>query len=558
MKVSINWLKELVDLKIPVEELIRLLPLRTIGLKDITKDYLELDMKGYNRADLLYLRGIALEVAAISNSQITFREPQNNEYIWYGQNLPSADVRVVSKVAPVYCIAEITGLKVEKSPEEWQKNLRDCGIRPVNNIADITNLVMLEYGQPLHAFDAQKSQGIHVYPCYYDEPFVTLDGKERILKEGDILIWGNSHIIGLGGIMGGKNSEVTKETNSIHLEAAIFDPIQIRKTATRLGLQSEASKRFYHGLTKKRLFQALSAAIKMYEGIGGKLTALTIVDNLNQPTVTINLTQTKINSLIGVDISQKEVDESLKKLGFKLASHIGSGNVVWSVTVPYWRLDINIEEDLIEEVVRMHGYEKISAKPLNTNIPASTPNPLFDLLWRLKQALFRAGLTEVQTYSYYSTNVLNVLGFDDQKKERLIKVANPISSESEYLRENIWPNLVEVVAKNVKQGFKNIAIFEIGKTYLQKEGLPKEPYRLAIALSNNSDNPLAELYQILQNLPRLNLNQGLTLTNKYFHPTRFKLLGETSFIAEIHPRLVNKFGIEQRVAVSEIKITKLL
>lgn len=545
MKLSINWLKELVDLKMPIEELIRLLPLRTIGLKDITKDYIELDMKGYNRADLLSLRGVALEVAAITDSKIKFAEPNTDEYIWVGQNLPNADLRKVMKVASVYCLAEITGLKVKESPEEWKKKLIESGIRPVNNLADITNLVMIEYGQPMHAFDAQKSQGIHVDQCYFDQKFTTLDGKERLLQEGDILIWGNSQVIGLGGIIGGKDSEVTDQTTSIHLEAAIFNPIQIRKTATRLGLQSEASKRFYHGLTTKRLFQALDAAIRMYQSLGGTLKSISIIDHKEKPLPTITLSQDKINSLIGVEISPTQVEQYLNKLQFNLQKE---GNN-WQVNPPYYRLDIEIEEDLIEEVARLYGYEKIPAKPLNTNMPTLSPNPIFDLISRLKQALFTLGLTEVQTYSYYSARTIVNYPLSIVN---LIKVANPISSETEYLKSNLWPNLVEVVARNIKQGYKDISLFEIGKVYYPQEGKAEEEYHLSIAVSNQTNNPIHKLYQIARNL-------GLPLAGvklnprECFHPTRY-----TDSLAEVHKRITDKFGISQRVAVLEIGLTKLL
>ncbi len=558
MKVSINWLKELVDLKHPIEEVIKLLPLRTIGLKDIKKQYLELDMKGYNRADLLSLRGIAYEVAAITNSEVKFNEEEDLK-----TGLPAVVVTVDDiNLAPLYCIAKIENLKVEHSNETWVKKLNDSGVRSVNNVADITNLVMLEYGQPLHAFDASqvKDETIVVRVAKTGEKLTTLDGKIRDLTAPDLLITDPEKPLGLAGVMGGKNSEVSDHTSSILLEAAIFDPTTLRKTATKLGLISEASKRFYHGLTKKRLFQAFSSAIKMYDQLGGKLTGLTIVDNLTDKTITLDLTQVKINSLIGVKISSQEVEEFLKKLQF----NIERNGQDWKVTPSYFRLDIEIEEDLIEEVARMYGYEKIPAKPLSGNVPNTGEDPIFGLLSRLKQALTGLGLTEVQTYSYYSTEVISNFQFPISN---LVKIANPISAETEYLRDNLWPILVEVVAKNIRNGVKDVAIFEIGKVYREQKGLPQETYRLAIALSNETDNPINELYQIFKDLsPYLKDIKTSQLPGEqevvdYFHPTRFVSLEKNGknigFIAEAHPRSVNNFGIEQRVAVLEIEITKL-
>ncbi|MBI2196702.1 phenylalanine--tRNA ligase subunit beta [Candidatus Daviesbacteria bacterium] len=570
MKISINWLEELINSKVSVEEIIRLLPLRTIGIKDVTDDFIELDMKGYNRADLLSLRGIAYEVAAITDSKVTFAEPNPESFTWNGKNLPEASVKVENpELAPLYCIAEISGLKVGASPADWVKKLADSGIRAVNNIADITNLVMLEYGQPSHAFDAAtiKDQALIVRTAKEGENLITLDGKTRKLLSSDLLITDPEKAVGLAGVMGGKNSEVTEKTAEILLEVAIFDPKTIRKTATRLGLPSEAGTRFQHGLTGTRAFQALNALIRTYQQLGGKLEAISIVDNLEEKTKTVTLTQKKVNSLIGIDIPPAEVESSLTKLDFKLASHSStpiksgsSGNVVWDVTVPYFRLDINIEEDLIEEVARMYGYEKIPPQELQGKLPEKIDQSLFDLIYNLRLKFVELGLTEVQTYSFYSTQVINELRMTTND---LIKIANPISSETEYLRDEIWPNLLEKAAENLKY-FKEVAIFEVGKAYQAKPEL-KEGYRLSILLSDDSGDPTPELYQIFQetmsHLPgeKLQLHlEGEAEEREFFHPTRFAALEkdgkEIGFIAEIHPRIANKFGIEKRVAVLEIKI----
>ncbi|MBI2334561.1 phenylalanine--tRNA ligase subunit beta [Candidatus Daviesbacteria bacterium] len=541
MKVSINWLKELVDLNTLTDKLINLLPLRSISIKEVTDDFFELDMKGYNRADLLSMRGIAREVAAITGSKINFSDKKIDF-----PDLPKVEVEVQDqKLCPVYCVAKIENLKVEQSPDTWVKKLSDSGIRSINNVADVTNLTMMEYGQPMHAFDAMKVSGsVRVRVAQKNEKITTLDEKNRELNSEDLLIADNQGPIGIAGVMGGKDSEVSDSTTSILLEAAIFDPVSIRKTAQRHGLPSEASKRFQHGLTKTNLLQALSSAIKMYEGLGGKLTAITLTGNLKDEIKKIKLTQEKINSLIGVKISPEKIESSLKKLGFNLASQ-GPTLRGWNVQVPYWRLDINIEEDLIEEVARMYGYENISPKPLPDFKSTRFQDPL---IYNLKKRLADLGLTEVQTYSFYSSQViLNC----QLSIVNLVKIANPISSETEYMRDNLWPNLMEVIAKNIKNGFKDVAIFEIGKVY---EPPQKETYRLAIALVNGTDNPIQELNQIFQHLGGVRFVGGVRFENvlqrEYFHPTRF-----TDNMAEVHPRIVNKFGIEQRVAVLEVVLT---
>lgn len=563
MKVSISWLKELVDLKVPLEETVELIPLRTIGTKEITPEYIELDMKGYNRADLLSMRGVAYEIASLTGSSVTFDELKENEYIWYGKNLPKTRIKVQdSKLCPLYCIAKIDNLKVSLSNPAIAKKLRGSGIRAVNNVADITNLIMLEYGQPLHAFDAARirDETLIVRRAQEDEEIMTLDAKVRKLSSSDLLITDPEKAVGIAGVMGGKNSEVTDMTTSILLESAIFDGANLRKTANRLNLPSEASKRFQHGLTRKRLLEALDAAIRVYQSLGGKLTALSIVGETEDPIKKIRLTKQKIYSLIGVEIPEVDVKKYLEKLNFQLDP---KGKGVWEVTVPYFRLDIEIEEDLIEEVARMYGYEKIPAKELPGQIPPKIDQSLFKLIYKLKTTLVNLGLTEVQTYSFYSSKVINDLRL---KIDDLVKIQNPISSETEYMRNFIFPNLLEVVAKNLKQGFSDIAIFELGKIYDQIKGSrPKESYSLTLALTNQTDNPLAELNLILRNLSKkidlevnIELDQAPEIIKHLSHPKRFLKISfhgnKIGGLAEIHPRILDKFGIDKRVAILEINL----
>ncbi len=577
MKVSIKWLEQFVDLNTSIDELIRLLPLRTIGTKEVTDNFIELDMKGYNRADLLSMRGLAYEVAAITGSNVSFNEPEEAKFAWNEATLPKLQVTIEDpNLCQIYCLAKIENLRVERSNPEWVKKLNDSGMRSVNNIADITNLVMLEYGQPLHAFDASKVSGeIIVRMAKPGEKITTLDGKTRELNSNNLLIADQEKALGIAGVMGGQNSEVTDTTTTVLLEAAIFDPINIRKTVNQLGLPSEASKRFQHGLTKKRLLQALDATIKMYQNLGGKLTEITLIGDFKDQTTIITLTQDQVNSLIGIEIPAEQIKDYLKKLHFKLdelkflpsISNNKLNEKAWEVEVPYWRLDIQIAQDLIEEVARMYGYEKIPAKQLPGTHPDQIDQALFNFTSKVRDNLIAEGLTEVQTYSFYSTQVLKNLGwYQDNNLQYLVKIANPISAETEYLRLNIWPNLVEVVDKNLRQRFDDIAIFEIGKAYTpSKETLPKEEYRLSLALMNNTDNPVEELIALTKELfNKLNLKFKMIENDlqgpsaNLFHPTRHAAIfindEQIGGLAEVHPKLANQFGIEKRVAIMEISL----
>ncbi len=540
-------------------EVERLLPLRTISTKEITDQSIELDMKGYNRADLLSLRGVAYEIAAITDSTVTFNETPHDGWIWNTSRVDKLEAPSTNLVK-TYNLAKISNLKVGPSPKDWIDKLESSGMRSINNLTDITNLIMLEYGQPLHAFDAKTvaSEQIIVRTAKAGEKLVTLDSRERELEENDLVITDSDKILGIAGVMGGKNSEITDQTQTILLEAAIFDPILIRQTASRLSLNSEASKRFVHGLSEERLLQALDSAIKMYQQIGGELRAIQVTDKTDSK-IAIPLTVSKTNQLIGIELKKDQIDNFLKKLHI-IASDPGK------FTAPYWRLDLKIEEDLIEEVARMYGYENIPATPLPNLDPQTADQSLFELINKLKEQLVEIGLTEVETYSFFSTDVLKSIDLNGDKRQNLVKVANPISAETEYLRDSIWPNLAEVVSKNYRQGFSDIAIFEIGRVfYLPAESSqpPEESYRLSLSLMNNTDNPIEELINILEKL-----DLGITIDGPSqkdmpeFHPVRHRRLlfndQPIGGIAEVHPRVINGLGIDKRVAVTEFSLKAIL
>lgn len=565
MKVSLNWLKELVDYTITSEQLASKLSLNSIGVKQQAEDYLELDLT-YNRGDLLSLRGVAYEVGAITDRPLKFLSQPVQDFTWVGKKIPEASVSVENNdLSAVYCIAKIENLRVEQSNNSWVKKLADSGIRTINNIADITNLIMVEYGQPMHAFDASKvkDETLIVRTAKKGEKLTTLDGKVRNLDQTDLLITDPEKSLGLAGIMGGKDSEITNSTTTILLEAAIFNPVSIRNTSKRHGLYSEASKRFQHGLSPTRLLQALDAAIRLYQDLGGELTAINLMGDFNQPKKTIILNIKKTNNLLGLILDEKTIISCLKRLNFAIRK-VGLDTL--EVTPPYFRLDINIEEDLMEEVARMYGYEKIEGLKLTSeNIP-KLDQTLPNFIYKLKLRLREIGLTEVQTYSFYSSAVLQSLKSPKSDINDYLKVANPISSETEYLRMDLWPNLLEVVGKNIKKGYKDIAIFEIGKIHFRDgEGHPAEKYTLSMTVMNDSDNPLEELVSLFQNLSttldEVNISQAKDAST-LFHPKRILDIKRDSQriggAGEIHLRTLNKLGIEKRVAVLEINLEKLI
>ncbi len=584
MKVSKDWLKQLVALNIDIDELPKAFSMRTVAaVKEVTDDFMELDLKGYNRPDYLSMLGVAREAAAITGSNLTTENltqltqddrliSQEEGQLKIKQDVSPLMVEIENiGVTPIYALVKIEGLKVGPSPREWVNKLEACGMRSINNLADITNLIMLEYGQPLHAFDANavSAGGIIVRTAKSDEKTITLDNKERSLTPEDIVITDNDKVLGIAGVMGGKNSEVTADTASILLEAAIFDPISIRKTSQRLGLYSEASKRFQHGLTIDNLIDALNGAVKLYQDLGGKVTGIAYVGDAYDKVKDIKINLEKVRSLIGMDLSYEEIKELLKKLDFDFTGETRTDQHYLIIRVPSYRLDIEIEEDVIEEIARLYGYEKIPSRELEGELPEKVDQSQFNLINDLRDSFVKAGFTEVQSYSFYGTKTIEALGWNnDRDRADLVKIKNPMSAETEYLRDMIWPNLAEITDKNMRNGFSDVAIFEVGKVYKKREGQISEEDYLAATLVNGSENPLLEMLQIIKQIftdyPDIEIKvekfepmEGIN----FFHPNRtatiYKGGQEIGGIAEIHQRSTDKFGINKRLAALEIQLDGL-
>lgn len=570
MKVSKNWLKELVDNNTSDSELITLFNDKTIGTKEVTDEFIELDMKGYNRADLLSMHGVAYEVAAITDSRVKFQEPGAADYIWVEKSLDSTRVEIKeSQLASIQAVAKIEGLKAGPSPVEWVKKLNASGMRSVNTIVDATNLIMLEFGHPLHAFDAKnvRDDTIIVRKAADGEEITTLDGKKRHLISTDIVLADDDKALDVAGVMGGKDTEVTEKTQTILLSASLFNPEMIRQTVYRLGLHSEASKRFYHGLTGKRLLQALDASIRMYLDLGGKLTSLTIIGETDDQLKKIPFRLNEASGLIGEDISPEQAEQYFKRLNFTISDKVLTGDKSsYVITPPYYRLDLELEADITEEIARLYGYENIKASEVPDIQIASVDQTKINKIRKYKNELSNLGMTEVFTYPYYSTSVLESLGFTGEYFDILNKIANPISKETEYLRLNLWPNLLEAAARNFKQGFKEPAIFELGKVYsVNPDKKPFEEYHLAAVLINNTDQPIQELYSILKAFLK-NLGPDFTIEKSsargvaaaFYHPKRFMAIKQNQLqiggISEIHSRLTDAFNLPKRVAVLEITL----
>jgi phenylalanyl-tRNA synthetase beta chain len=462
MKVSYNWLKQVVDIPVDAEALATALTMVGLQLEskeehgsDITLDF-EITV---NRPDCLSLFGLAREIGVLfqspapampdlhSSEILTFRGPE-------GHCSPAGrDIRIFiedPELCPRYCGQLITGVKVQPSPEWMQERLEACGVRSLNNVVDVTNYVLLELGQPMHAFDFDKiSESTIRVRKARNEKLLMIDGKERMISENMLAIADAYRVVAVGGVMGGVETEVTDSTTAVLLESAYFQPVSVRSTAKKLELSTDASYRFERGVDYK--MQAVAcrrAAALLTQCTGG--TAHAVIDvapgKFVQPE--IRFRHQRITRILGQQIDPHLADNILTALGFiKKAEHL------WQV--PSFRVDVFREIDLIEEIARHNGYNNIPSTLPKTDRKYQTDYPTFEMERATAQFLRGAGFDEAYTYSYGSGSDPNA-----------IKILNPISETMSSLRTSLLPNLRQSIEFNIRHRNENVRLFEIGRVFL--------------------------------------------------------------------------------------------
>ncbi|GAA3402637.1 phenylalanine--tRNA ligase subunit beta [Paenibacillus hodogayensis] len=455
--------------------------LDVLGIDD---EVLELDLTP-NRSDCLSMIGTAYEMAAILGRDVLLPE---DEVALHPSQTKAADHLSVTISAPgqcsIYAARRISGVKVGPSPLWLQNRLMAAGVRPINNIVDVTNFVMLEYGQPLHAFDADRLAGgrIDVRLAEEGEKLVTLDDAERTLEPHMLLITDAEKPIALAGVMGGANSEVTAETTTIVLESAKFDGGTVRKASRQLGLRSEASLRFEKEVNADAVIPALDRAASLIAKLAGGGINEGIVESVTQraePAV-IAVTTDKINRYLGTELSSLEIKVILSRLHFPYEDKTGGE---WLVHVPLRRGDITRDVDLIEEIARLYGYDNIPVTPI---LGATTPGSLTreqSIRRTLRGLLTESGLNEVVTYSF--THPDQIAGFRGMYPEaKPIALSMPMSEERSVLRTSLVPHLLDTALYNRNRNQDDVAIFEIGKVFVTSEepvtALPQEKLMLGI------------------------------------------------------------------------------
>ncbi|MCB9492457.1 MAG: phenylalanine--tRNA ligase subunit beta, partial [Dehalococcoidia bacterium] len=427
-----------------------------------------------NRADMMSMTGIAREVAALLGTQV--RMPSTD---YPTSDAPASEAISVRIDDPDLCAryvaTVIEGVTVGPSPAWMQERLRAAGQRPISNVVDITNYVMLELGQPLHAFDLDTLQGeVGVRVARPGETLRTLDGVDRELAPDTLLITDERGPIALAGVMGGEHTEVTEQTTRILLEAARFDPVSIRRTSTRLALRSEASSRFERGLSPELAMEAARRATKLFVELAGGTARAGEVDTYPVPEERpeVAITRQRLDTLIGVSVPTTEVVGILETLGFDvLETDQGSADGSFRVRSPWWRTDIGIADDLAEEVVRLAGYDRLPAAGIVGAIPDWEPAPMMALRNRVVDSLVDAGLQETITYSLTTDEVLlRVMPREDLEVIRPLRLRNTLSSDREVMRPTLRHALLETVERSIRAGAPQIAVFEAGRVYLPYRG----------------------------------------------------------------------------------------
>ncbi len=529
-----------------------------------------------NRADCLAMVGIAREIAALTGQRVHLPEAD------YQEVDPSVDQQVsVEIVAPDlcsrYCASLIKGIKVGESPRWMQERLLSYGMRPINNIVDITNFVMLEYGQPLHAFDYGRIRGkkIIVRRASAGEGIVSLDGLEHALSGDMLVIADGERAVAVAGVMGGANSEVTEGTTSILLESANFNQASIHYTGRTLNMPSEACMRFERSIRPELTLPALKRATLLIAELGGGEIATGVVDVYTGRTERepISISTAEVKRVLGIEFSVKQITDTLTALGFDCKQD-GSGV---TATPPYWRNDVSLPVDLIEEVARIIGYDIIPTAMLSQPIPRQNPDPTVVLKRELSNRLTGYGFQEIVSYSLTSLEMLNKLSIKPYPvNPPPLRVVNPMTVEQEYLRPSLRASLLAALSANRGRADGSTRLFELARVYLPRpKDLPDEPEVLCAVLSGSRNveswqgggDELLDFFDAKGIVEGLLGQLGIEASFKEcsdhgLHSIKQAAIAidgnELGVVGELHPKVLENFEISEPVYLFEIILPALL
>ena len=539
--------------------------------------FLELELTP-NRGDCLSILGVAREIGAITGQPVRVPEIEYAESDVPAETLAQVTIEDAD-LCPRYTASVITGISIRPSPQWLQERLNRAGLRPINNVVDVTNYVMLEFNQPLHAFDLDTVTDRHVVVrrAADDEEFTTLDGVKRKLSADNLLIADPAQAIGIGGVMGGANSEIAAGTTNMLLESATFHPLNNRRTSTDLGLRTEASLRFEKGLRPELAPIALRRATQLILETAGGQAAAGIIDVFpdDAEVPAVPLTVARLRQVLGMDLNIARAETVLGSLGITTRR---TGPDSLEADPPYWRSDIAIEEDLIEEVIRIIGYDEVPTTMLSSPIPYHRPNPMTALKDGLRDALSAAGMQETISYPLVSMEDLNRLRVNGEADDalKLLRVANPMSLEQDIMRPTLAASILNTLAYNRGHNDGGFRLFELGRAFIpQATGLPTEREIVAGVMSGPRYDAnwlsLGELLDffdlsgtLVTALDRVGVGAALESDDQpMFHPGRCARVNaggaEVGVIGELHPDIREAFDLgTDPVVYFEVRINDLL
>ncbi|MBF7093888.1 phenylalanine--tRNA ligase subunit beta [Streptococcus sp. HF-1907] len=536
---------------------------------DLDDEIIELSITP-NRADALSMRGVAHEVAAIYGKDVHFEEKNVTEVAEKAADKIS--VAIKSDKVLTYMARVVENVTIAPSPQWLQNKLMNAGIRPINNVVDVTNYVLLTYGQPMHAFDLDKFDGsaIVAREAVAGEKLVTLDGEERELVAGDLVITVDNKPVALAGVMGGQSTEIDDNSKNVVLEAAVFDGTSIRKTSGRLNLRSESSSRFEKGINYDTVAEALDfAAAMLTELAGGQVLAGQVVAG-SVPTepVEVSTTLGYVNTRLGTELTYADIEEVFAKLGFGVTGNADK----FTVSVPRRRWDISIQADLVEEIARIYGYEKLPTTLPEAGATAGELTATQKLRRQVRTIAEGAGLSEI--ISYALTTPEKAVEFTTVPTN-VTELMWPMSVERSALRQNVVSGMLDTVAYNVARKNGNLAIYEIGKVFEQpgnpKEELPNEVEKFAFAVTGlvaekdfqTKATPVDFFYAkgIVEALfEKLGLAVDFVANKELasMHPGRTASIlldgQELGFLGQVHPQTAKNYNIPETY-VAEINLT---
>lgn len=512
-----------------------------------------------NRPDCLSVIGLARETSAVFDRPMTVHEP-----IAAGGGGTISDyleVEILSDLCTRYAARVVTDVKIAPSPAWLRNRLRSSGIRPINNIVDITNYVMLEYGQPMHAFDYSCLDGkkIVVRTAQKDETIDTLDEKKRVLREGTLLICDEKKPVAIAGVMGGANSEITEKTGVIVFESANFNGPSVRKTAISLGMRTESSSRFEKGLDPENVIPALQRACELVELLGAGKVADGLIDNYPSPVQkrTVTLEPDMINSLLGTELSEEYMKRALSKLGFEI-----DGN---TVTVPSWRADVERMPDLAEEIARIYGYDNIPMTLMRgaTTIGVLTGEQKAEKV--IKDTCYALGYSDIITYSFISPTYYDKIMMPKESPLRKsMEIINPLGEDTGIMRTVSLPSMMETLARNFNSRNEQVRLFELAKVYVPQGGkLPDEKKVLTLGGYGGGFDFFVlkgDVEAVLESL-RIDYRFSKVSDISSYHPGQCAEVysGDTRIgvLGQVHPMVVDNYDMDTLVFAAELDFNSM-